>query len=204
MPLDQNSHQTVTRFGCVGFLMYTCVFSVLQVRQFCLFTHPPRSKWASSEKMIFFCQNRHLLYADHRPAYRSKNALDSQLASTPEPIELFMVTYQDLCAKFLSIMSPKYAIVENDGELMLMALHKHFLPQRQYSRVYTLFLAFQALVHRWGCQFLSLFSQDTEHMELTVLLFFQNPYSIFTHILQHYHDLQSNVAIFPSELFMLT
>ena len=31
-----------------------CEFSVLQMRQFCLFIYPPRSKWASSEKMIFF------------------------------------------------------------------------------------------------------------------------------------------------------
>ena len=56
MPLDQNSHQTVTRFGRVGFSMYACGFSVSQMRQFCLFTYPPRSKWASSEKMIFFAK----------------------------------------------------------------------------------------------------------------------------------------------------
>ena len=36
------------------------------------------------------------------------------------------------------------------------------------------------------------------HTELTLLLFFQNPYAIFAHILQHYHDFLSNVAIFPS------
>ena len=47
--------------------------------------------------------------------------------------------------------------------------------------VYALFLAFHALVYRWGCQFLSFFSQDNEHTELTVLLFFQNPYIIFAH-----------------------
>ena len=63
------------------------------------------------------------------------------------------------------------------------------LPQQQYSRVYALFLAFQALVYR--CQFLSIFSQVNEHRELTVLLFFQNSYAIFVHILQHYHDFQS-------------
>ena len=33
-------------------------------------------------------------------------------------------------------MSPKCSIVENDGELMLMAFHTIFLPQHQYSRVY--------------------------------------------------------------------
>ena len=41
----------MTRFGCVGFSMYACGFSVLQMRQFCLFTYAPRSKWASSEKI---------------------------------------------------------------------------------------------------------------------------------------------------------
>ena len=57
----------------------------------------------------------------------------------------------------VSMMSPKCSIVENNGELMLMALHTYFLPQQQYSRVYALILAFHALVYRWGCQFLSLF-----------------------------------------------
>ena len=54
MPLDQNPHQTLTRFGCVGFSMYACGFSVPKMWQFCLFTYPPGSKWASSEKMISF------------------------------------------------------------------------------------------------------------------------------------------------------
>ena len=53
MPVDQNPHQTETRFGCVEFSMYAYGFSVPQMRQFCLFTYLPRSKWASSEKMIF-------------------------------------------------------------------------------------------------------------------------------------------------------
>ena len=44
---------------------------------------------------------------------------------------------------------------------MLMALHTHFLPQQQYSRVYALFLAFHAFVYRWGCQFLTLFHEIT-------------------------------------------
>ena len=54
MLLDQIPHQTVTRFGCVGFSVYACGFSVTQMRQFCLFTYPQRSKWASCERMIFF------------------------------------------------------------------------------------------------------------------------------------------------------
>ena len=54
----------------------------------------------------------------------------------------------------------------------------------------------RGLVYGWECPFLSFFffSQDNGHMELTVFIFFQNPYAI----LQHYHDFHSNVAIFPS------
>ena len=54
------------------------------------------------------------------------------------------------------------------------------------------------LVYRWEWQFLSLFSQNNEHTELAVLLFFQNLYVVFAHFLQHYHDFQIKVAIFPS------
>ena len=54
MPLKQNPHHTVTCFGCIGFSMYACRFSVPQMWQFYLFTYPRRSKWASSENMIFF------------------------------------------------------------------------------------------------------------------------------------------------------
>ena len=52
--LDQNLHQTVTRLKCAGFSINAWRVSVPQMWQFCLFTYPPRSKWASSEKMIFF------------------------------------------------------------------------------------------------------------------------------------------------------
>ena len=30
------------------------------------------------------------------------------------------------------MMAPKCSVVENDGELMLMALHTHLLPQQEY------------------------------------------------------------------------
>ena len=73
-----------------------------------------------------------------RANYRSGNALDGQVDSTPEPIELCMASYQGLYARFVSMMSPKCSIVENDGELML-------------------FLAFHSLVYRGGCKFLSFF-----------------------------------------------
>ena len=56
MPLDQNPHQKVTRFGCFGVSMYAWGLSVPQMQQFCLFTYPTKSKWASSEKMIFFAK----------------------------------------------------------------------------------------------------------------------------------------------------
>ena len=55
-PVDQNPHQTVTRFGCVGFSMYACGFSVPQNATILLVYIPPRSKWTSSEKMIFLAK----------------------------------------------------------------------------------------------------------------------------------------------------
>ena len=56
MPLDQNPHQTVTRFGCVGFQCMHGRFSGPKMRQFYLFTYPPKSKWAPFEKNIFFAK----------------------------------------------------------------------------------------------------------------------------------------------------
>ena len=103
-----------------------------------------------------------------------------------------MASYQGHYAKFVSMMSPKCAIVENDCKLMLIVLHSHFLPQQQYSWVLPLWFIDE------DASFFHFFLQDNEHTELTVLLFFQNPYAIFAHILQHYHDFQSNATIFFS------
>ena len=44
--------------------------------------------------------------------------LNGQLALTREPIELCVASYQGFYAKFVSIMSPKCLIVENDGEFL--------------------------------------------------------------------------------------
>ena len=196
MPLDQNPHQTVIRFGCVCFSMYVCKFSVSQMRQFYLFTYPPRSKWASSEKMIFFFLPKSASSVSRLQAHLAKRKRIGWSIGFNSWTN-WMASYQDLYAKFVSMMSPKCSIIENDGEFMFMALHTNFLPQQQYFRVYALFVAFHALVYRWEWHFLSLFSQDNENTELTVLLFFQNPYAIVAHILQHYHDFQTEVAIFP-------
>ena len=94
-----------------------------------------------------------------------------------------MASYQGLYAKFVSMMSLKCSIVENDGG----ASHTLSATAAIFSGVSTVF-GFSRFAL---CQFLSLFSQDNEHMELTVLL-------IYAYILQHYLDFQTNVAIFPS------
>ena len=101
-----------------------------------------------------------------------------------------MASCQGLYAKLVSMMSPKCSIVETNCELMLMALHAHFLPQQQYSRVYVLFLAFHALVYRWGCPSLSFFLYETDGASLL-------PKSV-RNFLTHFHDFQTNVAILPS------
>ena len=163
MPLDQNPHQTMTRFGCVGFQCMCAGFLCPKCDNFaCLLTRHYQTKlhlkrWFFFAKIGIFCKS---------------------IAS---------LLSQGLYAKLVSMMSLKCSTVEDDGELMLIGLHTHFLPQQQYSRIYTLFLTFHALVYRWGCQcFFHFFSQEQD-TELTVLLFFQNPYAIFTLILQHYH-----------------
>ena len=64
-------------------------------------------------------------------------------------------------AKFVSMMSPKSSIDENDGELMLMA-------PNTLSATAAIFSGFSC----FGLSIVfSLFSQDNEHTELTVVLF---------------------------------
>ena len=55
MPLDQNPHQTVTRFGWVGFSMYACWFSVPKCENFaCLYSRQDQSELHL--KRCFFLQ----------------------------------------------------------------------------------------------------------------------------------------------------
>ena len=72
MPLDQNSHQTVARFGYVGLSMYECGYSV-----------PAKNKMSFIGKNDFFFPKS---ASSVRRSQGSENALDGQLASTPEPI----------------------------------------------------------------------------------------------------------------------
>ena len=99
----------------------------------------------------------------------------------------------------MSMMSLKGSIVVNDSELMLMALHTHTIcHSSNILGCMHCFWLFTLWFNDKDASFFHFFSQDTEHTELTVLLFYQNPYAIFAHILQHCHDFQNNVAIFPS------
>ena len=125
---------------------------------------------------------------------RSENALDGQLASTLEPIELCMASCQGRYAKFFSMITPKCSIVENGGELKLMAFHIHFLPQQQYSRVYALFWLFTLWFIDEDASFFHFFQKTN----IKSWRCFSSSKIRFAHILQHYHDFQSNVAIFPS------
>ena len=56
MPLDQNLHQTVIRFGCVGFSMYVCGYSVPKMRKFCLL-HTRQDQNELHLKIWFFLPN---------------------------------------------------------------------------------------------------------------------------------------------------
>ena len=57
MPLDQNPHQTVNRFGCVGFSMYACGFSMPQMHQFCLFVFVWKDDFFFFAKIGIFCKS---------------------------------------------------------------------------------------------------------------------------------------------------
>ena len=69
-----------------------------------------------------------------------------------------------------------------------------------FSGIHTVFgfIRFGLSIMRIPVSFTFFRRYHNEHTELSVLLFIQNPYAIIVHILQHYHDFQSNVAIFPS------
>ena len=171
-----------------------CGFSVPQMRIFCLLTYPPRSIWASFEKMIFLSKSASSLSRSQAHLAKRKRigwsiGFNSWIIWT-----LYCVIQRSLCKIRLNDVSEMFNCWER---LWTDVDDAHFLPQQQYSWVYALFLAYHALVYRWGCQFLALFSQDNEHTKLTIIVFFQNPYATLAHILQYYHNFQSNIAIFP-------
>ena len=151
--------------------MYAWRFSVPQMQQFYLFTYPPRSKRKCIGWSISFKSwTNWTLYGDI-------------------PRSLCKIRLNDVSEMF---KSGERRWIDVDGDS-----HTLSATAAIFSGVSTV-LAFHALVYRWRCQFLSIFSQDNEHTELTMILFCQNQYAIFEYILQHYHDFLSNVAIFPS------
>ena len=57
MPLGQNPHQTVTRFGCVGFSMHACGFSVPKCDNFaCLHTCQDQNELHLKRWFFFFAK----------------------------------------------------------------------------------------------------------------------------------------------------
>ena len=115
-----------------------------------------------------------LIFEETWSSYASRTKLNGHLVLTPEPIGLCIASYQGFYAKFVSMTSSKCLIVEVDGELMLMALHIHFL-----SGLCTVFgFSRFDLWMRMPVSFT--FSQDDEHSELTVHPFFQNPYKVIS------------------------
>ena len=181
----------MTRFGCVGFSTNACGFSVPQVRQFCLCTYLPRSKWASFEKMIFF----------------AKIGIFYKLiaGSLSEAKTHWMVNWLQPLNQLNFVWRHTKIFMQNSSQLLRTTVNlcwwrfthpfchnSNILEGMQCFWLFTLWFIDE------DANFFHFFSQDNEHTELTVLLFFQNPYAIFAYILQHYHDFQSKVAIFPS------
>ena len=163
MPLDQNSHQTVARFGCVDFSMYACEFPVPQMRRFCLFTYLPRSKWASSVKMIFskigiFCKSI------TGPLSEAKTHWMLNWLQLLKQLDFVLASYQGLYAKFVLIFNCwERRWIDVDGS------------SRTLSVTAAIFWGVRSVFgfSRFGLTMrmpVSLtFSQDNEHTELTVL-----------------------------------
>ena len=88
----------------------------------------------------------------------------------------------------------------NCGELMLMGLLTHtfcyssnVLDCTRYFWLFTVwFIDEDASFFHFFDKIMNILSWRSSSF-----LFFQNPYAIFAHILQHFHDFRSNVAIFP-------
>ena len=77
----------MTSFGCVGFLMYACGFSVLQMRQFCLFTYPPRwaNDFSSAADNAIFKNRAQNIECSFGCVLRSAVLLKSYVAKSPFP-----------------------------------------------------------------------------------------------------------------------
>ena len=128
------------------------------MRQFCLLTYPPRSKWASCEKMIFFSK----IGIFWSPLSVAKTHWIVNWLQLFSLLYFCMASYQGIYAKLVLMMSLKCSIVENDGELMLMVLRTHFLPQQQYSPVHAMFLAFHVWVINEDASFFHFFHKITD------------------------------------------
>ena len=70
----------------------------------------------------------------------------------------------------------------NCWERRRIALHTHFLPQQQYSRVYATFLAFHTLVYRWH------FFHNITNIRSWRCFSSSKIRTQFSLILQQYHD----------------
>ena len=185
MPLDQNPHQTVTRYWSVGFSVYACGFSVPQMRQFCLFTYPPRSKLALSRKMIFFpkigifCKS---IAGSLSEAKAHKMANWTQLLN---PLG-FICRH----TKVFMQNSPQWRLPNvqlNDNELMLMALHAHFRNILGYAHCFWLFTLwfihedasffhfFHKVTHirSWRCFFSSKIRTQFSHTFCNIAMIFK-------------------------------
>ena len=143
MPLDQKSAPNSDSFW-VRRLFNVClrVFSAPNA------TNPPRSKWALSQKILFFAKIGIFCMSIADPLTETKTH--------------WMVNLLQLLNQLNFVWLHTKAFTQNSSQWCFRnALPAHFLPQQQYPPVYALFLVLHALVYRCGCQFLSLFHNIT-------------------------------------------
>ena len=191
MSLDQNPHPTVTRLG-VRRLFNVCV------RVFCapnatilLVNIPAKIKITFIWKYDFFCQNRHLMYVDRRPLSEAKThwlvnwlQLLNQLNFVWRHTKVFMQNLSQWCLRNVQLLGTtvnwcwrrlKHTFCHSSN--ILGCMHCFWL--------FTLWLIDE------DARFFHFFHKITNIRSWQC-------FSSSNICTQHYHDFQSNIAIFPS------
>ena len=174
----------MTRFECVGFSMYTCA----------------KIKMSFTWKIVFFLPNSaSIVSRSHEHLAKRKRIGWSNGFNSWTNWTMYGVISRSLC----KICVTNVFEIFNCSIQMFNCWERRTLSATEaiFSGVCTVFGSSRfglSMMVAVSFSFFFFFSKNNEHTVLTVLLFFQNPYTIFAHILQHYHDFQSNVAILPS------
>ena len=181
IPLDQNPYQPVTCFVCLGFQCMRAGFLCPNCDNIgCLHTRQDQNEFYL--KRWFFL-----------PKSSSSISLSQAHLAKRKRVG-WSIGFNSWTNWSL------YGVIQNSSQWCFRNVQLLRTTVNWYWCRFTHTIVHSSNILGWGCQFLLLISQDNENTELMVFFFFQNPYTIFAHILQYYHDFESNVVIFLSDV----